>query len=240
MIPDRIAEDRRERQVDIGLTALLVLQGVTLFAIIPLGGGLSGRLALDISHVCYALVSVAVLTQNRPLRVLLCATIGLLIGWPLIGTAAIAALHLDPTQQHEIIAATAFAFNAAVTMLVARHVFAARRVTVHRIRGAILVYLNLAALFALAYGAIQAHVAAAFGGSLFPLHPRDATAAFTYFSLSTITTTGYGDVVPMIPLTRSLANLESVVGQLFPATLLARLVALHLAHESRRDGEPRA
>ena len=52
----------------------------------------------------------------------------------------------------------------------------------------------------------------------------------TYFSVATITTAGYGDIVPIHPIARSLANLEAVFGQLFPATLLARLVALHLAH----------
>jgi voltage-gated potassium channel Kch len=57
----------------------------------------------------------------------------------------------------------------------------------------------------------------------------------TYFSLSTLTTTGYGDVVPVLPLARSLANLEAVMGQLFPATLLARIVALHLEHSKEED-----
>jgi hypothetical protein len=37
--------------------------------------------------------------------------------------------------------------------------------------------------------------------------------------------------VPVSPLARSLANLESVFGQLFPAILLGRLVSLHVAHE---------
>ena len=49
-----------------------------------------------------------------------------------------------------------------------------------------------------------------------------------YFSLVTLTTTAYGDIVPVHPVARSLATLESVIGQLFPATLLARLVALEL------------
>ena len=43
-----------------------------------------------------------------------------------------------------------------------------------------------------------------------------------YYSLSTLTSTGYGDIIPKHPLARSLSNLESVIGQLFPATLLAR------------------
>ena len=67
------------------------------------------------------------------------------------------------------------------------------------------------------------------GGPLEPA-PSGRTALLTYFSLSTLTTTGYGDVVPVLPLARSLANLEAVIGQLFPATLMARIVALHLEH----------
>jgi voltage-gated potassium channel Kch len=49
-----------------------------------------------------------------------------------------------------------------------------------------------------------------------------------YFSFVTLTTTGYGDIVPIHPYARSLANIEAVIGQLYPATLLARLVTLEL------------
>jgi voltage-gated potassium channel Kch len=55
-------------------------------------------------------------------------------------------------------------------------------------------------------------------------------AALLYFSFSTLTTVGYGDIVPVYPLARNLANLEAVIGQLFPATLLARLISLEIEH----------
>ena len=45
-----------------------------------------------------------------------------------------------------------------------------------------------------------------------------------YFSFTTLTTTGYGDIAPVHPVARGLCN------QLYPATLLARLVTLELAH----------
>ena len=47
-----------------------------------------------------------------------------------------------------------------------------------------------------------------------------------------LTTTGYGDIHPLHPLARSLCNLEAIFGQLYPATLLARLVTLEIAHRS--------
>jgi Ion channel len=54
-----------------------------------------------------------------------------------------------------------------------------------------------------------------------------------YFSFVTLTSTGYGDIVPSHPFARGLANVEAIIGQLYPATLLARLVTLEV--ESRLD-----
>jgi hypothetical protein len=54
-----------------------------------------------------------------------------------------------------------------------------------------------------------------------------------YFSLTTLTTTGYGDIVPVDPFACSLANLESVIGQFYLAVTVARLVTLEMEHRSR-------
>ncbi len=55
---------------------------------------------------------------------------------------------------------------------------------------------------------------------------------FVYFSFTILTTVGFGDIVPVHPLARSLCNVEAILGQLYPATLLAYLVSLEVA--SRR------
>ena len=65
----------------------------------------------------------------------------------------------------------------------------------------------------------------AFKGITFDDNPALANSVF-YLSFVTLTSTGYGDIVPLHPIARSLCNLESVIGQLYPATLLARLVTL--------------
>jgi voltage-gated potassium channel Kch len=57
-------------------------------------------------------------------------------------------------------------------------------------------------------------------------------ATMLYFSLTTLTTTGYGDIVPVDPFARSLANLEAVIGPFYLAITVARLVTLEL--EGRR------
>ncbi len=55
---------------------------------------------------------------------------------------------------------------------------------------------------------------------------------FIYFSFVTLTTVGYGDIAPVHPFARSLCNVEAVIGQLYPATLLARLVSLEIGSRS--------
>jgi uncharacterized membrane protein YoaK (UPF0700 family) len=66
-----------------------------------------------------------------------------------------------------------------------------------------------------------------------PLQDNLAVAGnLIYFSFVTLTSVGYGDIVPLHPFARGLSNVEAIIGQLYPATLLARLVTLEI--ESRR------
>lgn len=228
------AREWRMLEDDTSLSALLVVQLLTLFVVIPLGAGHpTGRMLHSISDLAFAAVSAVSLTRRRAVRGALLGGLALL----LVATSGTARLlgaraRIDAGVEHETIALVALAFNALVTALVARRVFGPGRVTAHRIQGAVLLYLNVAALFAILYGMLDAHAPGAFvpaGGGTLGGGPGVRPAVLTYFSLVTITTTGYGDLAPFHPLARSLANLEAVFGQLFPATLLARLVALHLA-----------
>ena len=52
-------------------------------------------------------------------------------------------------------------------------------------------------------------------------------STYLYFSIVTLTTTGYGDVVPVTPAARMLASLEAVTGVLYIAITVARLVAAY-------------
>ena len=111
-----------------------------------------------------------------------------------------------------------------ITVAVGQAVLQARRVTRHQLLGAVVVYLNLALLFMGAYIMIDALFLHAFANSA---RENVRPGELLYFSLTTLTSTGYGDILPVHPLARSLANLEAVVGQLFLAVLLGRLVSLN-------------
>jgi len=108
------------------------------------------------------------------------------------------------------------------------------------ILGAINVYL----LFAIAFMFLHAFVEIAKPGSylylgeslssVFQGHPEiEALAFLLYFSVVTLTTLGYGDIAPAVPAARMLCSLEAMIGQLFVAVFIARLVSLHIGSKSR-------
>jgi hypothetical protein len=112
-------------------------------------------------------------------------------------------------------------------VIVARAVFKPGRVTYHRIVGAVLLYFLVAVGFATLFAFVGLSTSEAFKGVTFEDNAALASELF-YLSFATLTTTGYGDIIPIHPLARSLCNMEAVIGQLYPATLLARLVTLEV------------
>jgi hypothetical protein len=121
----------------------------------------------------------------------------------------------------------------ALSVVVARAVFGPGRITYHRVVGAVLLYLAMGLVFVALYGFVALSVPNAFA-NLATLKGDFAIAGnLIYISFVTLTTTGYGDIVPLHPYARSLSNVEAIIGQIYPATLLARLVTLELTHETK-------
>ena len=88
-------------------------------------------------------------------------------------------------------------------------------------------------IWAFGYGLVELHEPGSFDLPAIVGEPAGADrhmASFVYFSFVTLTTLGYGDVTPVGSAARTLALLEALVGQLFLAILVARLVALQIAH----------
>jgi hypothetical protein len=109
-------------------------------------------------------------------------------------------------------------------------------VTSHRVRGAIAAYLLLAILFAYSYTFIAFIAPGSFQLPAWVTGTGpERGEAFFYLSIVTLTTVGFGDITPIHPVARSLVMLEALIGQLYPAILIARLVTLEL--ETRRSGK---
>ncbi len=54
-----------------------------------------------------------------------------------------------------------------------------------------------------------------------------------YFSFTTLTTLGYGDIIPMSSLAKMLTNFEAIIGQLYPAILISILVGSYLSQKTK-------
>jgi Ion channel len=89
-------------------------------------------------------------------------------------------------------------------------------------------------LVGLVYTFIYAAIARIEGSSILSPGSQHSLSDYLFFSYTTLTTTGYGDLVPANGLGRALAMLEALMGQLFLVTVLARLVALWVPRRSAR------
>jgi Ion channel len=119
---------------------------------------------------------------------------------------------------------------------VLRRVVMAPEVGSRTILGALSVYAVLGILFTFLYGVIDRVQ----GGPFFEGHPHPASSDFLFFSYTTLTTTGYGNLVPGGQPGRLVSGLEMMAGQIFLVTLVAGLVSLWRPGEAiRRRREQR-
>ena len=102
-------------------------------------------------------------------------------------------------------------------------------ITAHRVRGAIAAYLLLAIFFAYVYGLIEyVYPHSLHFPENWPAMKGELHQGYLYFSVVTITTLGYGDITPIHPWARSTVMLEALMGPLYLAILVARLVSLRI------------
>jgi len=118
-------------------------------------------------------------------------------------------------------------------VVVVRRVLARPTVTIQSIYGALSAYLITGLMFASCYAGLG-HVGQA---DFFANHELANTQTYQYFSFTTLTTLGYGDFTAAENSGRSIAVLEALTGQVFLATLVARLVAAYRTPEDA-DGPP--
>jgi hypothetical protein len=146
-------------------------------------------------------------------------------------------LHLLDVERPAILAISPIAYlvliGIAMAMLL-RALLDQRTVTRDTVRGGIALYLLMAIFWMLLFETVAILDPAAFTGPRLARDPAELRGAFLYFSLTTLTTLGYGDIVPVAEPARILATLEAVAGQIFLVVFMARLVGVQVAQESAR------
>ncbi len=209
---------------------LLLLIGTYLLAAFN-----GAKLATELQVLLFALVLLIAL-RNSPLPAPWPVVIGAVT---VIGTAVtfLASQSGSPNGKAAEDLWKALILLAAVIMVV-RRVLAKRTVTIQSIYGALSAYIIIGLMFASSFAAADYLSTTDF----FANHEPANTQTFQYFSFTTLTTLGYGDFTAGENGGRSIAVLEALTGQVFLATLVARLVAAYRAPDQpdgpERPGSP--
>ena len=207
------------------LSVMLGLQILIMFLAGPLqDAGVQDRWIVNVSPLLLGIVSLFLCSHRT-------ASLIALLGFGLSGLS----LALEAALPAGILAAAAatasgLLFSATICWAVGRIVFGDGRVSGHRIRGAIVIYLNIGLVFA-----FLDHLLYRFSPQAYAhIDAQHSLGQMLYFSLSSLTCAGFGDIVGIHPLARSLATLEAVTGQLYVSTFIAALVGLNVSYRQRR------
>jgi hypothetical protein len=152
--------------------------------------------------------------------------------------------HFDPSTSYAvpryILALLLFTYTAGMILA---NVLKAERVTFDKICAALCSYLLLGLIFATLYSLLEFLDPGAFlaGGEAIPQGDPGAfygkgLAQAIYFSFTTLTTLGYGDISGATPIAKNLSVLEAIIGQIYLVVLVARLVGLEISHS--KDDRP--
>lgn len=203
-----------------GLSSMLVLLFIMHFIVIPLFGSHSSfMIVLTVFWMLLVLAGIFTLAKNRqqavrfsvlPFLFLICQWLavfysGAFVLWSDFLLTVITVLIL--------------------MVLVLIKVFEPGPVTAYRIVGSIVVYMLAANLWAIVYLFLFHQIEGAFQLTPSVFASSSDQAGFMYFSYITITTTGYGEIVPLHPIARSLVLVEALFGVLYPVVLIGRLVS---------------
>ena len=191
-----------------------------------------GTLLLDVVFSALLITSAYAVSHNR--KVLIVAVILALptfsLWWSVRAT--------DATEIVLASLAMSVVFFLFIITVILRNIARSDKVSVGTIYGVMSVYLLIGVAWSFLYAIVELATPGAFDfGALAPTADSSAERGelrfFSYYSLVTLSTLGYGDITPLTPLARSLSALEAITGQLYIAVLIGFMVGTHIAQKRR-------
>jgi hypothetical protein len=215
---------------DRGLSALLVFLILYVFIIYPLfSGDTGGGSAVSIFFSLILVAGVVATSSHHAVRVgvVVLAVISLASHWLNV--------LLGGRVDHMVSAAAAVLFFGIQIWFLAARVFAGSGpVNGNHILGAVAIYLLVGLMWSEAFLFVYLASPAAFNFSPGTQAFEPPVAEMLYFSFVTLTTLGFGDITAVHPIARSLVMMEGLIGQLYPAIVLASLVTRY--HATGKSG----
>jgi hypothetical protein len=207
---------------DHSLAALLFFLVLYSFIVYPLTGEEARtHPATTVSFSVILILGVMSTTKDKVARLLMTslAAVAFTSQW----------LHffLKVHPAHVVATVAAILFFAVLSWRITARVFRGGSINIYRILGAIAVYVLLGIVWGEIYILIYLQQPSSFYFNANTQMGEPPISELIYFSFVSLTTIGFGDILPVHPLARSLVTLEGLVGQIYPAVLLARLVTLY-------------
>ncbi len=213
------------------LTAFLILLIVEIFIIAPMSrSGIAIGLINNVLFSLLLLVGLLTMTRHKALQSVLAMFVAMAVAthWARL---VFGVTGLDLLDGFLLLACVA-----GFLVIVLWQVYREGPVTAHRIMGAVAGYLLLSVVFAVAYNLVEIlHTGSFQMPAALTQFGEPQGRVFYYFSVTTLTTAGFGDITAVNPFARTLVMMEALIGQLYPAILIARLVSLHV--ETKKLGK---
>ena len=203
---------------------------ILLILFIPfLQGGIYSAALLNLLTTIILLTGVYAVSDTKK-HLYIASILGL--PWVIINWSSLS-IHMAISEPAAISWGVLFFVYTTVVMF--SHVIKGSKVTKETLYGAISVYLLIGLTYTSIYGLFESINA----GSFNLINSEDAVYEFKindliYFSYTTLTTLGYGDIKPITSYARSFAISEAIIGQLYLTILVARLVGLHISSIQKR------
>lgn len=156
------------------------------------------------------------------------AGIGILVA---IVVVVVIGMILESAGLHYVHLLLMLGFFIWTTWLAASHVLFTGTIDDNKIVGAICIYLLLGLIWTMMYLLVAEAVPDAFNG-LQQAPWYDNFSVLSYYSFTTLTTLGYGDISPNLPIPQFLAYMEAVVGVLYIAILVASLIGVRMSNRN--------
>ena len=210
-----------------GLALALVVVGYVQALLTPVSQG--GTASVVLVQLLTVYVVLGISASRRVRRV---AGVALAVSAALTVVTAVAGV-VASDEVLLALFATNIVLYAVAPGVILRHVFKRRVVDGQTFLAAVCAYALIGMLFAFVYRAVGAYS----GTSFFGATGGNTMPNFLFFSFITVTTTGYGNLVPAGTAGQSLAVLEAMAGQFFIAAVVAKIVTAWRPRWARKPGE---
>lgn len=209
------------------LTALLTYMVISLFVWIPFADYSHGWWGFLLSELIFNLIILAglfsVLTRWR--KQLFFIAIALLAS-----AFRILSFLTETNWSRELSYVLAIVFFVLLAQKVREHIFKDGPVNFYRVQGSVVIFLIIGIVYAWVYTLVEALLPGSFSSVVSSAQHPTLFSQFLYFSFVTMSTLGYGDLIPTGALAKSLVIFQGIIGLLYPVVLIARLVSMEVTH----------